>query len=171
MYSESKYLVSWRVMTSLWPSWLSRVVHLIYSRISAVPSDDKYFAKSEQSSWVYLQKRRLLTTEIWCRPSIFMFTENEQQCFRIMLVAMRAPQIAGLSCQGAHSHISLQNDTLLWNVSGKYSQSWHVCVCCWRTGSIWCTHIPVTYKYCMVYVVTFWRAEYNAVLPPITLSE
>ena len=25
MYSESKYLVSWRVMTSLWPSWLSRV--------------------------------------------------------------------------------------------------------------------------------------------------
>ena len=32
-------------------------------------------------------------------------------------------------------------------------------------------HIPVTYKYCMVYVVTFSRAEYNAVLPPITLSE
>ena len=84
MYSESKYLVSWRAMTSLWPSWLSRVVHLIYSRISAVPSDDKYFAKSEQSSWVYLQKRRLLTTEIWCRPSIFMFTENEQQRFRII---------------------------------------------------------------------------------------
>ena len=67
-----------------------------------------------------------------------------------MLVAMRAPQIAGLSCQGAHSHISLRNDTLLWNVSGKYSQSWQVCVCCWRTGSIWCTHIPVPYKYCIL---------------------
>ena len=158
MYSESKYLVSWRVMTSLWPSWLSRAVHLIYSRISAVPSDDKYFAKSEQSSWVCLQKRRLLTTEIWCRPSIFMFTENEQQCFRIVRSCTTCWLLCVLlksrvSAAKEHTHTSVCKMTLCCGMCLANILNLDMFVIAVEEVAQFSVHIPVTYKNVLCYIL------------------